>query len=169
MKQNRFYLGIVGCIAFAVFAAAVVLFEPVYIMLAFLGTVSSILSLRFAKKVSRKKGRTNRMKTILFSTDIFYETFILLAVLSLPIIPRYLVGITLASVFFSELFKLETVQKLKITPNTFFDREKRMMVLAASIGAYGFNHYLLFYGISIMVLLSLYSLLKMMYNVRKQV
>lgn len=169
MQRNRFYLGATGSIALALLSAIVILFEPEYILLSALGTAASILSLRFARNISRKKGRDDRMKAVLSSTSILYELTILLAVFSLPIVPKYLVSVTLAAIFFSELFRLEMIQKLKLTYTRFFNREKRMIVLAVSIGGYSFNNYLLFYGILIIALISVYSSLRTLYGLTDQV
>lgn len=109
------------------------------------------------------------MKVSLVSTAVLYELILLLGAFSLPVIPKYAAAITLAAIAFNETLDLEIARKIRVETGNKVGRDGRMVALVASLAAYSFNEFYLFYGVVFIFLLASYDSLTILHRIRTEV
>lgn len=124
--------------------------------------ITSFTLIRQANSQSLMKGRSKKMKTALINGNVLYELIILVAVLSLPQIPKSVAVLVVASVAFAEILRLEAADRLKKNIGFDFGRDSRVLLVILSIFAYLSNPYYAFYGVLLVFLISAYDSLRIL-------
>ncbi len=170
MAKKQFYLRISAALLLSLSAATVLSTSAEYAgVIAGASAISSLLLMRSAERTSRMEGRTDRMKVALTSSTVLYELILLLGAVSLAVVPKYAVAIVFAAVAFTEILQLETEQKLRTAFTPDIGREGRIVVLGASLVAYSFNTWFLFYGILFLALLAIYDSLRLIHHINDEI
>lgn len=169
MTNRLFYLKLATASALALITSYML--TTGYALKGVIGGLSAfavIYLIRSASVESRKKGRTSKMKLSLINTTVLTELVLLLGAFSLPIVPKYLAVITLTSVGFVELLKLEGFQQFRTSFSLDVGRNGRIVTLGLSLIGFYFNDYLLFYGLVLLSLLAVYDSLRIIHQLREE-
>ncbi len=165
MKNNSFYLSLIGALSLSLTSALFLNIEMQNQgVLAGMAGLSALFLVKYARRTSRMEGRTDGMKVALTTTTLLYELVIILGVASTAIIPKYAAAILLAAIAFTEAMNLELNQQLQVTKQGDIGREGRLLVLLVSLLAFNFNEYYLFYGVLFVFVLTVYDALRILHQ-----
>lgn len=167
MAAKDFYPRLAGALLLAVAASSLMPSDiPWRGIVAGIAAVASMLLIRSAASSSRREGRNDRMKVALVSSTVLYEFVLLIGAASVS--GKFAPVIAISAVGFSELLHVESSQKLKQKFTKSIGREGRVAVLAASLAAYSFNTWFLFYGLVFIALLAIYDSMTLIHRLYRE-
>lgn len=160
MDNQKFYLKISGAAISTVLAStALILNYSMKGLIAATLTIAAALLIRSAEKTSRKTGRTDRMKTALEAVRPGAELLLISAGLISYSTGTAAAAAVIGLVAFSEIFERSIDEA-----EEFFGQEVRVGLLVLSFIGFGFNQYVLFYGLLAVGLVAAFDSLYMLYR-----
>jgi hypothetical protein len=160
VDNQKFYLKILAA-TLSVLAAttALMINLPNRGLIAAALTVAAAALVRSAEKTSRKTGRTERMKAVLEAVRPGAELALISAGLITYSPSTAVTAAAIGLVSFSEIFERSIDET-----GEFFGQEVRVGLVVLSFIGFGFNQYVLFYGLLAVGLVAAFDSLYMLYR-----